>query len=121
MHAAVQVSAYISVTLTDTYSNLPGNERYMAESSNTAPQDSNQKNESSEVPTKNQQTADSVGKTFLRNVKDKWNSVPQGWAQKRTSSLESNDSSSTLLPTMLEPTDPGVPPSGLIPDGDETQ
>ena len=91
----------------------------MAESSNAASQDSNQ-NEKMEVLDENQQTADSVGKTFLRNVKEKWNSVPQGWAQKRTSSLESNDSSPPLLPSDSSQ-DPGVLSSGPLPDGKETE
>ena len=38
------------------------------------------------------QDAEPVGKSFLRNVREKWSKVPQGWAQKRTNSAD-NDSS----------------------------
>ena len=49
----------------------------MAESSNSVTPDLNQDSQSP-------QDADSVGKSFLRNVREKWSKVPQGWAQKRT-------------------------------------
>jgi hypothetical protein len=62
----------------------------MAEDSNGSVQDLNQ-NET--INDTSQHNADSVGKTFLRNVKEKWNNVPQGWAQKRTNPKESSDSS----------------------------
>jgi len=55
----------------------------MAESSNSATQDFNQDSQST------LQEAESVGKSFLRNVRDKWSKVPQGWAQKRTNNLRS--------------------------------
>jgi len=51
----------------------------MAESSNSVTPDLNRDSQSP-------QDADSVGKSFLRNVREKWSKVPQGWAQKRTNS-----------------------------------
>ncbi len=52
----------------------------MADSSNSVTPDLNQDSRSAS------QDADSVGKSFLRNVREKWSKVPQGWAQKRTNS-----------------------------------
>jgi len=65
--------------LTETYSNLSRVTYTMAESSNAVTPDLNQDSQSP-------QDADSVGKSFLRNVREKWSKVPQGWAQKRTNS-----------------------------------
>ena len=64
--------------LTETYSNLSRVTNTMAESSNSVTPDLNQDSQSAS------QDADSVGKSFLRNVREKWSKVPQGWAQKRT-------------------------------------
>jgi|MDSW01.1.fsa_nt_gb hypothetical protein len=66
--------------LTETYSNLSRVTYTMAESSNSVTPDLNQDSQSAS------QDADSVGKSFLRNVREKWSKVPQGWAQKRTNS-----------------------------------
>jgi len=62
----------------------------MAADSNSGNEDLNQETSLGDT---NPRTADSVGKTFLRNVKEKWDNVPQGWAQKRTNSAESNSTS----------------------------
>ena len=61
----------------------------MAADSNSGNEDLNQETSLGDT---NPRTADSVGKTFLRNVKEEWDNVPQGWAQKRTNSAESTSS-----------------------------
>ena len=61
----------------------------MAEELNTGAEDLNQE---TSLGNTNPRTADSVGKTFLRNVKEKWDNVPQGWAQMRTNSAENSTS-----------------------------
>tara|TARA_B100000424_G_C22503054_1_gene290926 strand:+ start:238 stop:489 length:252 start_codon:yes stop_codon:yes gene_type:complete len=57
----------------------------MAEELNTGAEDLNQETSLGDT---NPRTADSVGKAFLRNVKEKWDNVPQGWAQMRTNSAD---------------------------------
>lgn len=81
---------YIYWSLTETYSNLSRVTSTMAADSNSGNEDLNQETSLGDT---NPRTADSVGKTFLRNVKEKWDNVPQGWAQKRTNSAESNSTS----------------------------
>ena len=83
----------------------------MAEELNTGAEDLNQ--EMSLGDTK-PRTADSVGKTFLRNVKEKWDNVPQGWAQKRTNSADTD--STSVEEDVTSPTH-----EGSTPGGEETQ
>lgn len=104
---------YIYRVLTETYSNLSRVTSTMAEELNTGAEDLNQKAETS-LGNTNPRTADSVGKTFLQNVKEKWDKVPQGWAQKRTNSAKSNS-------TLVEEDVPSTPHEGSTPGGEETQ
>ena len=59
----------------------------MAEELNTGAEDLNQEMSLGDT---NPRTADSVGKAFLRNVKEKWDNVPQGWAQMRTNPTDTD-------------------------------
>lgn len=83
----------------------------MAEELNTGAEDLNQETSLSDT---NPRTADSVGKTFLRNVKEKWDNVPQGWAQKRTNSADTDST-----PVEEDVTSPAEQDS--TPGGEETQ
>ena len=83
----------------------------MAEELNTGAEDLNQETSLGDT---NPRTADSVGKTFLRNVKEKWDNVPQGWAQMRTNSAETDST-----PAEKDGTSP--PAEGSTPGGEETQ
>ena len=83
----------------------------MAEHSNGPNEDLNQSEDCLDT---SQRNADSVGKTFLRNVKAKWNKVPHGWAQKRTSSKKESLDSDSLqqLPGTLRSSPSVAPPGG---------
>ena len=83
----------------------------MAEELNTGAEDLNQERSLSDT---NPRTADSVGKTFLRNVKEKWNNVPQGWAQMRTNSVDTDS-------TVVEEDVTSTPEEDSTPGGEETQ
>lgn len=83
----------------------------MAEDLNTGAEDLNQETTLSDT---NPRTADSVGKTFLRNVKEKWNNVPQGWAQMRTNSADTD--STSVQEDVASSTH-----EGSTPGGEETQ
>lgn len=83
----------------------------MEEHSNTGDEDLNQE---ASLGNTNPRTADSVGKTFLQNVKEKWDNVPQGWAQKRTKSAGSN--STSVEEDVTSPTK-----DDSTPGGEETQ
>ena len=82
----------------------------MAEELNTGAEDLNQETSLGDT---NPRTADSVGKTFLRNVKEKWDNVPQGWAQMRTNSADD--------PTPVEEDVTSSPEEGSTPGGEESQ
>ena len=105
------LSLYIYRPLTETYSNLSRVTSTMAASSNTGAEDLNQETSLSDT---NPRTADSVGKTFLRNVKEKWDNVPQGWAQKRTNSADTDSTPAEEDVTSLTHED-------STPGGEETQ
>jgi hypothetical protein len=83
----------------------------MAEELNTGAEDLNQERSLGDT---NPRTADSVGKTFLRNVKEKWNNVPQGWAQMRTNSVDTDS-------TVVEEDVPSPAHEDSTPGGEETQ
>jgi len=83
----------------------------MAEELNTGAEDLNQETSLGDT---NPRTADSVGKTFLRNVKEKWNNVPQGWAQVRTNSADTAS-------TSVEEDVTSTPHEHSTPGGEETQ
>ena len=83
----------------------------MAETLNTGAEDLNQETSRGNTSPR---TADSVGKTFLRNVKEKWNNVPQGWAQMRTNSADTET-------TSVEEDVPSPTHEDSTPGGEETQ
>ena len=83
----------------------------MAEELNTGAEDLNQE---TSLGNTSSPTADSVGKTFLRNVKEKWDNVPQGWAQMRTNSADTDS-------TSVEEDVPSPAHEGSPPGGEETQ
>jgi len=83
----------------------------MEEVSNTGAEDLNQEMSLGDT---NPRTADSVGKSFLRNVKEKWDNVPQGWAQKRTNSADTDS-------TPEEEDVTSSPEEASTPGGEETQ
>ena len=83
----------------------------MAEELNTGAEDLNQEMSLGDT---NPRTADSVGKAFLRNVKEKWDNVPQGWAQMRTNSADT-------VSTPPEKDVKSLAEEGSTPSGEETQ
>ena len=83
----------------------------MAEELNTGAEDLNQETSLGDT---NPRTADSVVKTFLRNVKEKWDNVPQGWAQMRTNSVETDS-------TPVEKDVTSSSDEGSTPGGEETE
>lgn len=83
----------------------------MAEELNTGAEDLNQE---TSLGNTSPRTADSVGKTFLRNVKEKWDNVPQGWAQMRTSPVGTDS-------TPVEKDVTSSPEEDSTPGGGETQ
>ena len=83
----------------------------MAEELNTGAEDLNQETSLGDT---NPRTADSVAKTFLRNVKEKCDNVPQGRAQMRTNSAETD-----ATPAEKDVTAP--PAEDSTPVGEETQ
>lgn len=83
----------------------------MEEDLNTGAEDLNQEKP---LDNTNLRNADSVGKTFLRNVKEKWNNVPQGWAQMRTNNADKT-------PTSVEEDRTSSSHERSTPGGEETQ
>jgi len=83
----------------------------MAEELNTGAEDLNQE---TSLGNTSPRTADSVGKTFLRNVKEKWDNVPQGWAQMRTNSADTDS-------TSVEEDVPSPTHEDSTPGGEESQ